>query len=136
MPRRVRAAAAVAILIAALLAPAQATDTTAGSCGTKGNTTYSGSATCHLYFRGFPITVWADATVESGAANVRAWLTDDQTNLVALLECSDAGGRTATCDAALPDGVTTLDIENLFFLRCFVEARGTGQYWCQTGQGF
>ena len=129
-------------LAATLVVPAglhaRASDTGAG-CGTAAGKTFTGSASCHLTFRGFPITVFGDATVGSGDATVHVWTTVTELDgtPVVLVECTARAAGYTHCSSGLPDETTTVDnfVLAQATLRCHVQARGTGTYRCVSGSG-
>jgi hypothetical protein len=117
---------------------ARASDSGAG-CGTATGKTYTNSATCHLTFRGFPITVFADAQVSSGDARVHVWATlrDLDGTPVIVVECTDEAPGYASCGTGFPTQTDPIDHNLLsqFSLQCHVQGRGTGAYRCVSGRG-
>ena len=129
-----RRLAALALSVAAIIAPAvtsRATDP-GGFHGCGG--AYTTRADCTFTMRGSPLVFWADSTAAAASVHVFIKL-DGYPEMPPLFECSATGSGYARCDRGYPDQTTQIVIPNqisTFKLHCYVEGAGSGQYHCQT----
>lgn len=136
-----RRAPAFALMLCLLAAGAAApASDTGGGCGTTANKTYTNSSSCHLVFRGLPITIFAEARTTTGTARVHVWATIQELDgsPAILVECEDEGSGYATCGDSVPAQTTQPVDSNLLTsarLACHVEGRGVGTYHCISGSG-
>jgi hypothetical protein len=83
-----------------------------------------------MMFRGFPLSVYADAS--GTGARVHAWMTILGASPV-LVECTDTGGGTASCDGELGAGEAIDTLVGVVPMDCFVEGKGSGVLICGSG---
>lgn len=147
--KRTRTLFAAAALLAALTVPGVSHASHGGGCGwsTTGDPAlgieanpWHGSATCVLNFRGFPISVFADATSTS-TASVHIWITAavPQTSIDSgevVVECSARASQYATCSKKVPDVSEVADATtNISGLFCHVQGSVSGDGWCISASG-
>ena len=128
---RIRSSLLVVTLLVAAFAGTPSDAAHGDACG--GSWSASGAVnSCGFAFTGMPITIFGDSIVESGAAEVRVWVTISTTSPV-VLECTARAPGFASCgdDLSLVEAFGTF--AGSIPMECNVAGRGGGLYGCASG---
>ena len=125
---------AACLLLGVLTAPPANAAHFGGSCPV-GDTSYASSASCTLYVRGLPTSVYGTGKTTAGGS-VHVWIdftAIDGVTTVPLLECRNATGSRA-CESELGVGSPLDSTKQLVLVTCHVQGTG-GTYTCSSGLG-